>query len=207
MFNHVKQIVCATALVLVAPLLPSGAYGAPAAGETYVYHVINRYNGETVAVLHHEISGASTANGIVTEITADRPHVTLPRTEVHTSDGQWLRHPLDNHGRPIDYEFPRALPAVAPPAAGQSWSVRVNARAEGVDRERSVRIDARVLGNERVRVPAGDFDTVKVHRIIYAGDAGNFRTETRVDETDWFAPSLGLTVRTETNSKIGRAHV
>ena len=49
-------------------------------------------------------------------------------------------------------------------------------------------------------VPAGDFDTVKVHRIIYAGDAGNFRTETRVDETDWFAPSLGLTVRTETNS-------
>ena len=57
-----------------------------------------------------------------------------------------------------------------------------------------------MLGNERVRVPAGEFDTVKIHRIIYPGDPGNFRTETRIDETDWFAPALGRSVRTETNS-------
>ena len=183
---------CVTALCLPA-------YAAPATGDTYVYRVINRYNGETVAHLHHEVSDASTAAGVVTSITADRPAITLQRTEIHTRDGQWLRHPLDNHGRAIDYEFAQALPAV-PPVAGQSWSVRVNARADGADRARSVRIDGRVLGNERVRVPAGEFDTVKIHRIIYPGDPGNFRTETRIDETDWFAPALGRSVRTETNS-------
>ena len=176
------------------------AFAAPAAGDAYVYRLVNGYNGETVAHLRHEISNASTAQGLVVSVTADRPSVTLPRTEMLTPDGQWLRRPLDNHGLAADYEFTPALPAVAAPAAGRTWSVRVTGRVNGEAKARSVRIDGEVLGNERIRVSAGEFDTVKIRRFIYPGDAGDFKTETRIAEIDWYAPTLGHSVRTETRS-------
>ena len=172
---------------------------AATVGDTWVYRVINGFNGETAGHVRHEISPASTANGVVVEVTPDNRALGLPRTEMLTPDGQWLRHPLDNHGLATEYEFTPALPAVSP-AQGKSWSVRVKARAAGADYARSVRIDGEVLRGERIRVPAGEFDTLKIRRIIYPGDAGDFKTETRIDEIDWFAPALGRSVRTETRS-------
>ena len=171
-----------------------------AAGDAYVHRLVNGYNGETVAHLRHEISDASTAQGLVMSVTADRPSVTLPRTEMLTPDGQWLRRPLDNHGLATDYEFTPALPAVAAPAKGKTWSVRVTGRVNGEAKARSVRIDGEVLGNELIRLAAGEFDTVKIRRFIYPGDAGDFKTETRIAEIDWYAPTLGRSVRTETRS-------
>lgn len=176
------------------------AIAAPAPGDAYVYRVINGYNGETVTHLRHEVTAASTANGLVLSVTPDNPHFALPRTAMHTPDGQWLRQPLDSHGLATDYEFSPALPAVMTSPAGQSWSVRVNARVDGDARERSVRVDGEVLGNERIRVPAGEFDTIKIRRFIYPGDAGDFKKETHIFEIDWFAPALGRSVRTETRS-------
>jgi hypothetical protein len=179
--------------------------GAPlsiaAAGDTYVYRVINAYNNETVGQVRHELTPATTARGQVVTVTVDTPALGLPRTEVLTPQGLWLRRPLDNHGMPIEYEFSAALPAVQPQlGAGQSWSVRVNAKVAGHDKSRSVRVDGRVIGHERIRVPAGEFDTVKIQRTIYAGDAEYFRTETRIVEMDWYAAALGRSVRTESRS-------
>jgi hypothetical protein len=62
-----------------------------------------------------------------------------------------------------------------------------------------------VLGWERVRVPAGEFDAVKVRRRVYLqyfrlGDRG----QSVIDETDWFAPALGQVVRRETTSQYLR---
>ncbi len=170
-----------------------------ATGDTFVYRVINGFNGETAGHVRHQISAASTASGVVAEVTPDNRALGLQRTEILTPDGLWLRYPLDNHGLATDYEFTPALPAVAP-TPGNSWSVRVNARVEGTGNTRSVRIDGEVLGNERIRVPAGEFDTLKIRRFIYPGDAGDFKTETHIVETDWYAPALGRSVRSETRS-------
>ena len=190
-----------TAVLAAAFCIPLCAAAAtPAAGDAYVYRLINGYNGETAGELRHEITAASTAQGLVVAVTAEKPSRELSRTEIHTPDGQWLRHPLDSHGISTDYEFSPALPAVVMPAAGKSWSVRVNARIPGDSRSRSVRVDGDVLGTERIRVPAGEFDTVKIRRIIYPGDAGDFKTETRIVEIDWYAPALGRSVRSETRS-------
>lgn len=174
---------------------------ASAHADAFVYRVINGYNKETVGHVRQEITPASTAQGQVLAISVDNPALGVARTELVTPGGQWLRRVLDNHGVPVEYDFDAALPAVQPPlTTGKSWSVRVPARVAGETRNRSVRVDGWVLGNERIRVPAGEFDTVKIRRAIYAGDADYFVSETRIYETDWFAPALGRSVRTETNS-------
>ena len=64
----------------------------------------------------------------------------------------------------------------------------------------SVRVDGEVLGTERITVPAGAFDTIKVRRLTYAGDWEDPRSETRITEIDWYAPALGRSVRIDSNS-------
>ena len=190
----------ALGLIALVITLSLPAMAAPAAGDAYIYRLVNGYNGETVGNVRYEISDASTARGLVVSVTVDTPGIAMPRTEIVTPDGQWWRRPLDSHGLAIGYEFTPALPAVVMPVAGKSWSMRVNASIDGAAQTRSVRIDGDVMGNERIRVPAGEFDTVKIRRSIYPGDAGDFKTETRIVEMDWYAPALGRSVRTETRS-------
>jgi len=186
---------------LLTTLCAPPLWAAPVAGDTFVYRVINGYNHEAVGYVRHDIAPQSTAQGTVDAVTVDQTALGMTRTEIYTPDGLWLRRPLDNHGMPVEYEFSPGLPAEqAPPSAGSSWSVRVNAKVPGDAASRSVRIDAAVLGNERITVPAGAFDTIKIRRTIYAGDAGSFQTETRIMEFDWYAPALGRSVRTETRS-------
>src|SRR5688572_2080702 len=185
----------AVAIALCVP------HAVAAPGDAYTYRVINAYNKETVGHMRQELTPATTAQGQVLAVTVDNAALGVARTEMYTTDGRWLRRPLDNHGMPVEYDFSAALPAVQPSLApGQSWSLRVPARVAGETRNRSVRVDGKVLGNERIRVPAGEFDTVKIRRAIYAGDADYFISETRIYETDWYAPALGRSVRTETSS-------
>jgi hypothetical protein len=101
----------------------------------------------------------------------------------------------------VDYEFVQPYPAyVFPLEQGKSWSLRINATDPATGRRNSVRIDGEVLGTERISVPAGAYDTVKVRRRVYAGDFGYERSETQVVETEWYAPTLGRAVRIESNS-------
>ena len=64
----------------------------------------------------------------------------------------------------------------------------------------SVRVDAKVDGAERVRVAAGEFDTIRISRSVYAGDVEYLASETTIIETEWYAPSLGRSVRLNTTS-------
>jgi hypothetical protein len=202
-FHHTsgaQSLIALLVLIAITVAMCAAAHAAPAVGETYVYRVVNGYNNEMVGYQQHEITAAGAAQAQAVSVTPDTRDLGLPRIEIYAANGQWLRHPLDNHGLATDYEFTPALPAVQAPAAGTSWSVRTNAMALPHSVRRSVRIDGDVLGNERIRVPAGEFDTVKIRRIIYPGDKGDFKSETRIVETDWYAPAVGRSVRTETRS-------
>ena len=190
----------AAAVATLAAVLAAAAIPC-AAGDTYVYRVINAYNREVVGHQRQELDAATGTAGEVVAVTVDTPALGVSRTEMYAPRGHWLRRALDNHGVAVEYEFTTALPAVQPQLGpGQSWSARVPARVAGESRNRSVRVDGRVLAQERIRVAAGEFDTLKIQRIIYAGDADYFITETRIVEMDWYAPSIGRSVRTETQS-------
>jgi len=187
---------------LVAGTLSPAAFAAapPATGDAYVYRLVNGYNKETRGQLRYQVSRVE-PDRITISVTPDNPEAGAQRTDVYTQEGNWLRHPVESHGKKVEYEFVTAYPAyVFPLEPGKSWSVRVKATVPDVGRERSVRVDGRVIGNERIRVPAGEFDTVKIRRFVYPGDTDFMLSETQIVEFEWYAPALGRAVRTERTS-------
>lgn len=173
----------------------------PATGDAYVYRLLNGYNKETRGTLNYQVASVDAAR-VTVSVTPDNPGAGKQRTYVYTPEGNWLRHEVENHGEKIQYEFVEAYPAfVFPLEQGKSWSMRVKATVQDEQRPRSVRVDGKVIGTERIRVPAGEFDTIKVRRTVYPGDHAFMLSETYVMETDWYAPALGRVVRTERDSR------
>lgn len=188
-------------LVAMAGMNNPAAAATPVAGETYVYRLVNGYSKEGRGQLRYRVENVDPDRYTVA-VTPDSPWGGVERTEIYTKEGNWLRRPLASHGQNVEYVFASTYPAYAfPLEPGKSWSVRVNATVPGARRTRSVRVDGTVLGRERIRVPAGEFDTFKVRRLVYPGDAEFHLMETKILEYDWYAPALGRTVRTEITSE------
>lgn len=198
--KRILPALCGAATFVLALAAPAAA--APAMGDAYTYHLINGYNKELRAQLRYQVSGVE-ADRISFTVTPDKADGGLERTEIYTREGNWLKAPVENHGAQVEYAFAAAYPAlVFPLDPGKTWSLRVKASVAGVTwGQRSVRVDGTVIGNERVRVPAGEFDAIKIRRLVYPGDADHFISETRIVEFDWYAPALGRVVRTERRSE------
>ena len=187
-------------IMLSALISAADAAAAPAAGDSWSYRVVNRYNGEVRGNIQYRVDKVD-ADRVAVAVTSDLPALGLPSTEIYTADGRWIRHALINHDQPVVYDFQQPYPAYDfPLAAGKTWSSRVNAVNPANGRQARVRVDGDVLGSERVTVPAGAFDTFKIRRRIYAGDFDGPRSQTNITETEWYAPALGRAVRLERNS-------
>jgi hypothetical protein len=178
-------------------------HAAPAAGDSWAYRVINGYSNEVLTKVQYRVDKVE-ANRVVVSITPSEPALLGgPREEFYTPDGNWIKHPLINHDQTVEYEFTQPYPAyMFPLDAGKSWSVRIDAVSRATGRRASVRVDGEVLGIERITVPAGAFDTIKIRRRTYAGDFDGPRSETNITETEWYAPAVGRAVRIDSNSNF-----
>jgi hypothetical protein len=186
------------ALIIAASLCASSAFAA--AGDAYVYRISNGYNNEVRGKINYRVEKAD-SDRIEVAVTTDTPSAGSARTEIYTKNGNWLRHPLASHDQLREFDFAKPLPVYVPPAnEGNSWSVRVDAVEPGSGRRNSVRVDGEVVGNERITVPAGTFDTIKIVRRTYVGDWDTFMRETYIENTDWYAPALGRPVRIDSKS-------
>ena len=195
-----KSTLACIVLALIA-LSGSAVAAAPAAGDTYVYRVTNGYNNVAVGKIQYRVDKVE-ADRVALSVTTDVPALGVARTEIYDKDGNWLRHAMTNRDQPVDYEFAQPYTAYALPLdTGKSWSTRVNATNPATGQRNSVRIDGEVLGAERITVPAGAFDTIKIKRRVYAGDWGAFTFETNIYETEWYSPQLGRAVRSESKSE------
>ena len=189
------------AVVVAVNAKPGTAAAAPVVGDTYVYRVVNGYSKEPRGEISCRVDKIE-ADRVFVSVSTENPTLKSTPTEIYAVDGNWLRHSLTNHDQPRDYEFAPAYPAYAfPLESGKSWSLRVEATDPVSGRRNSVRVDGKVLGRERIRVPAGEFDTIKVRRLVYAGDWDGFLRETNITETEWYAPALGRPVRIESKSE------
>lgn len=191
----------------VASKLVASPPAQPAVGATAIYRVINAYSGQAQGEIHYRVDQVG-ADRVMVSVTTNSAYAGSPHPEVYTAEGNWLRHPVLNHDYPTDYLFAPPYPAYPFPLdVGKSWSSRVNATNPATGRAKGMRVDGEVAGGERVTTPAGTFDTIKIVRTVYAGDAEIFLSQTVITEIDWYAPALGRAVRIERRSRwadVGR---
>jgi hypothetical protein len=182
------------------PVGPGGvtsvnAPAAPKVGDQWAYEVSSGYSRTSKGVLRQRVVEASGNNIVIESSGFQDGRATI------TPDLQWLTHPL---GDDSVSAFSPAYPAlVFPLAAGQTWNVKVDGRviqpqalggdATGTNR---VTIQGKVLGWERIKVPAGEFDTIRIRRVTWGGnfDDRSFG-QSEITEELWYAPSIGRVVR------------
>lgn len=188
------------AAAAIAAAIAGQSIAAPAAGDTYVYRVTDGYNGEPRGQVSYRVDRAD-AGRVVMSVVTERSGAKLAATEISSPGGDWLRHSIINRDQAVEYDFAQAYPAYELPLEpGKHWSSRTNAVNPETGKIRSVRIDATVLGTERIQVPAGQFDAIKIKRVIYAGDAEYNLRETTISEINWYVPTLGRSVRIASHS-------
>jgi hypothetical protein len=124
-------------------------------------------------------------------------------TELYSRDGNWLKRPATNM-QEFSYNPPyRAFDF--PLVAGKRWESRGTATDPADGRSFPLSISGRVLGWERIKVPAGEFDTLKLMRMVYLDFfQQGVRGQSVIRETDWYAPALNQVVRRETTSQYLR---
>lgn len=187
---------CATPLSPTPPAGLAASVTAPAArtGEHWRYVAHDGYTHLPKGDVELVVTGAESGAIAVTRTESGRTY-----EERYTPAGGWLARQLTNL-QPLRFE--PALSALPfPLQAGKTWREVVMATDPATGRQYRVRVDGRVQGWEKVRVPAGEFDALRIERYIYAGNAGSFRTEERIHEVDWYAPRAGKVVRHAASSE------
>jgi uncharacterized protein DUF3108 len=100
------------------------------------------------------------------------------------------------------YEFTPAYPEfpdrIEP---GVDWTQIVLARDPATGQQMKMKVIGKVLGHERIRVPAGEFDCIKIERDTILDDAQFWRGPTRVWESEWYSPELARSIKYETRSE------
>jgi hypothetical protein len=120
----------------------------------------------------------------------------------------WHKQPVHRESAYSDkpqaqrYQFSPAYPEFPDRLEpGTKWRGTATARDENTGQEIHMKIEGWVEARERLSVPAGDFDTVKLVRHTYLGDGNSWHTPTLVVSKEWYAPALGRSVRYETRAQ------
>jgi hypothetical protein len=179
--------------------VPAGAQEvAPAqvrVGDFWEYEVRDAYTGLPRGLHKYEVSVVD-ANRVVVDVTRDGQRVD---PEVYSPGWNGLEHPLTNLQR---FRYDPAFPAyVYPLAPGKSWYTIVNATDPVTRKTYRVHTRGKVVGWERITVPAGQFDALKIQRYVFAGNADAVKTQESIAETDWYVPALRRVARTQASSE------
>ena len=200
-----KRLVLLSGLLLVAGCAslpqapPTGMpaqVGAPdvRAGDEWTYSFHDGYTKLSRGTLEYRVAAVDGD-----AVTVRLRHEGRESTERYTRDWSWRERPMTNlQNFRYDPPYP-ALPF--PLEAGKTWQAFVKATDPATGRVNRVRIDGKVLGWDRVKVPAGEFDALAVQRLVYAGNQDHFLSEEKITEIDWFAPGAGGIVKHSSRSR------
>ena len=136
------------------------------------------------------------ASGVVVQLTQDG---VLRDTLIYAPGWNGRELPLTNTQR---FRYEPTYPAYDYPLApGKRWRNVLRSTDVATGRSFNTHVYGRVLGWERVNVPAGEFDALKIERSVFAGNMEGSRTQEEIQEIDWYVPSVRRSVRTSTNSQ------
>lgn len=182
---------CATSASLPAP--PGGEpLPAPAlrVGDRWRYRRGDRYNGSTLGETTVEV----VETGASLRLTVDHGDGS-PRLQERWA-GPWVAIEEAFFDGPMTYEAP--VPVVPPGArTGQRLATSTRYRTERAsDAKRWVQ-QLRVIGWERVTVPAGTFDALRIERAIDFEHPDVFRLGADRSDVLWVSPQVGRWVARE----------
>lgn len=167
----------------------------PAVGDTLEYRLIDGYLRETVAHLREEVVAID--DGRVRSHKTDVTRGTLVE-EIVTVDGRWIRKARPR--LPLQRFEPPLVTLPQPLRVGVQWQARATVSDDVALSPFGIRLDGRVEGWDRVEVPAGVFDALRIRRTVWQYDSSFRQGNSRVDEVAWFAPAIGAIVRYENRS-------
>ena len=179
------------------PLDSTQAAAAPVitAGESWTYAVRDGYTGLDRGTERYRVDQVAAGN-----ITVARERSGIEDVQVYDSSWNWLRRPATNMQL---FNYSPAYQAFDfPLAPGKHWHTRLTATDPTNGRRFPVHLDGKAIGWERVRVPAGEFDAIKIVRGVYVDywDQST-RGSSQIVEMEWYAPAVKQAVRRETNSR------
>ena len=201
----------ALALVLAgcaAPLSQAPPSGMPASvpapeirvGDAWTYRVRDGFTGLHRGEQREEVTA------IDGDIVTVRITGAIERGDgVHIYDREWnwLRRPATNLQT---FEYRPAYQAFDfPLEPGKRWRQRLIATDPEDGRRFPVWIDGTVQGWERVKVPAGEFDALKVERRVYF-EYWEYavRGRSQIHELEWYAPMAKHSAKREMRSRYWR---
>ncbi len=203
MFSYRRSL--AGGLVLAAAWALAGCAGMESAGsgpaaEAPVYRVGDRWtyrvqDGFLTPARWEETHTISAigADGIAARITQKGPAIDTARAEL------WAAPGLVKIGAVYDNETRRFATPLArdrfPLAAGAIWNQFVGNYNEATRESGQINRYVRVRGWESVTTPAGTFDAVVMHVIMWLDDEEFWRWPTQCNYTVWYAPSVRGVVR------------
>jgi hypothetical protein len=182
---------CASGSALPAP--PGGEpLPVPALriGDRWRYRRIDRYNGGLLGETLVEVVGT----GASLELSVDHGGGAPPLRERWAEPWQVLEEPF--YDAPIVFDAP--VPVVPPGArTGQRLSTSTRYRSDRASDAKRWSQRLRVVGWERVTVPAGTFDALRIEREIGFEHPDVFRFDAERSDVLWMSPAVGRWVARE----------
>jgi hypothetical protein len=166
-----------------------------AVGDSWTYQVRDGYTGIERGAERYHVEQLGAGN-----ITVARGGTGVADTQLYDSQWNWLKRPATNMQ---SFAYSPAYPAFNfPLAPGKTWQTNLTATDPADGRSFPIQLRAKVAGWERVKVPAGEFDALKVERFVILGYwlLGE-RGTSQIVETEWYAPAVKQSVRREARSR------
>jgi hypothetical protein len=165
------------------------------AGDFWEYRVTDAYTGFDRGIYRYEVTRTDGDRIVVALTHAGR----LIDTLVYSAGWNSVDAPLTNLER---WHYNPPFPAYAYPLApGKTWYTVVKATDPVTRQTYRVHTRGKVVGWERIRVPAGEFDALRIQRYVYAGNSDARRTQEEIIETDWYVPAVRRAAVTEGSSQ------
>ena len=193
-------------LMLAACASPQGTAIAPSAplpvGSVLEWQTANAYNGEARSRVRQQIGAeGSRVAGMDFEDASEAPfgrdRARVVAWQLDARGDLLALERADGSRTRFSPPLPLLPPVLAPGARSRAV---VSATDEDGSAPRRMVLGTRVGGWETVRVPAGEFRTLRIYHDLDQGDGATHRTAMLRQRVDWYAPQLGAVVRREESS-------
>jgi hypothetical protein len=186
---------------ILAAIVLAFAAGAAIAqtksGDSWSFEARNGYNKKVLTTYRVDVTGVSDS-GIDVDVANGRTG-TVSQEKFTTHWDPVAADWPEGHFYQFTPAFPEYPDRLEP---GVKWHGDTIARDPATGRQMKMSSYGTVIGRERVHVPAGDFDAIKISRDTVLDDADFWRLRTHVIEYEWYVPALGRLVKRDTHSSF-----